>query len=156
MNNIKWKLYSGGSTCETFYGVGKYEIIKKKYRKTFLYKGGGTIDCAFNNEVSILKKVNGIKHFPKIIEIDYPNQIIYMTYCGKEMYQGNMPKNCLVQINEILDSLEQCGISYNDFKSQHLRVFQGSIYLIDFGASEIKNKIYKRINSIINIKSFSH
>jgi tRNA A-37 threonylcarbamoyl transferase component Bud32 len=157
-NKVQWTIYSTvGSTSKIYYGTGQgKEIIKKEYRNEFLYAGSGSRNIVFNNEVSILSRLSGKLHFPTLIHVDYPLQIIYMTHCGSEMYQGNTPKNYIAQLNNILDSLETHGIDYKDFKSQHLRCKQGILSLVDFGASIISPKKYRRMISKKDILYFSH
>ena len=157
MDKISWTLYSTiGSTSKVYFGTGQgKQIIKKEYRKTFLY-GGGDENTAFDNEVSILTKLSGKVHFPRLLKVDRDAQIIYMTYCGKELYPGNMPKNYLIQLNEILDVLEQTGIDYRDFKLQHLRYAGGVISLIDFGVSSFSPKKYRRMITKKDIGHFTH
>lgn len=158
MDKITWRLLSTiGSTSKIYYGTGfGKEIIKKEYRKTFLYPGGGIRNQVFNNEINVLKKLSPYDHFPTLLNVDMEREIIYMTYCGKSLYSGNMPNNYIEQINKILNTMEICNIDYRDFKLQHLHCKNNVIYLIDFGASSINPKKYRRINKWSDLIFFSH
>lgn len=158
MDKIKWKLLSTvGSTSKIYYGTGfGKELIKKEYRKTFLYSGGGSRDYAFDNEVAVLSKLSPYVHFPTLLHVDKEKEIIYMTYCGKELYQGNLPNNYLEQFNIILETMEKCNVDYRDFKLQHLRCMNNVISLIDFGASSINSKKYQRMYKWKDLNHFSH
>ena len=148
MELIQWTLNSTvGSTCNVYIGLGQgMKIIKKEYLHNF---------SSFNSEVTIMSLLSNKKHFPKLISVDHQRKIIYMSYCGPEMYSGNMPITYVIQLNEILDTLEEMGIHYLDFKSQHLRCHTGILYLIDFGASKIGHKRYSRVYKY-NVHHFTH
>lgn len=123
---MKWELYKQGSTSHVF-------INKKKgyVKKQFL---SNVSINTFENEVRCLKLVSGNINFPKLISFDKDNKNIIMTYCGKTIYKGNLPKNWKIQVNNILNTLKEKMIAYSDFHLKNICVKGCTIYLIDFGA----------------------
>lgn len=100
---------------------------------------GKSIDILFDNEVNILKKLEKYDNFPKLINHDEEKKIIYMSYCGKTIFELNksnklnIPKNWKEQINSVNDVLTKENIYNNDICHTNVCIKNDIIYLIDFG-----------------------
>lgn len=97
------------------------------------------IDILYENEVNILNKLNEYNHFPKLINKDDKNKIIYMSYCGNTIYELSkqnklkIPDDWEKQVNEINNSLVKENIYNNDICRTNICIDNGIIYMIDFG-----------------------
>ena len=94
----------------------------------------------FKNEVNALIKLSQYSHFPKIIAYDLKNLIIYMSYCGEQITNNNIPVNWREQFKEIKHILEISGVNSNDMLLRNTCVLKDIIYIIDFGLHSIFNE----------------
>lgn len=124
-----WTIFKKGTTSDVYINKKK-SIIKKVFFSSKIN---------FENELTCLKKLSGIIHFPKLIEYNKDELSITMTYCGKTIYKGNKPTNWKMQIDNILDTLKKNNITYHDFHIKNICIQGCTIYLIDFGSAIISN-----------------
>lgn len=136
-----WKYLSEGSASKIYISCDNL-YIKKEYRDEIDWKMTGEIDEIITREKDIFKLLSGKKNFPTILE-ESPNCLI-MNYCGEEINKDNIPENWEEQLDNIMSTLKDNNIVYLDGKQENILVKDGTIYLIDFGASYIigKHEIY--------------
>jgi len=79
--------------------------------------------------------------FPKIIDIDYKKNIIYMSYCGNISYKNKTQRvNSQSSANCIVHNLKKNNIIHKDINSKNICINEsGNIFLIDFDACHIDN-----------------
>ena len=100
---------------------------------------GKSIGMLFENEVNILNKLNKYNHFPKLLNTNKEKKILYMSYCGKTIYELKkkkclkIPKDWKKQIDEINNALKEENIYNNDICHTNVCIDNDVIYLIDFG-----------------------
>ena len=95
----------------------------------------------FNRELEILNYLNSQVDFvPKVINIDYKNLIIRISYCGVSLLNTNyLPSNWKQQIDSISSQMKNLKIFHNDLKLSNLTLYNSKIYLIDFGHATFDN-----------------
>ena len=59
--------------------------------------------------------------------------VIVTRYVGEPVRQYNLPADWREQAEDILYHLDRKGCRHNDIKCDNLMVFNGQLYLIDFG-----------------------
>ncbi len=90
----------------------------------------------FFNEIYWLKKLKDFKFVPKILNIDYQNKIITISYEGDKISLKNRPKNWLKQLEKILLILKKNNCFHSDIKPDNLLVNKKKkLILIDFAQS---------------------
>lgn len=99
----------------------------------------------FWNEAECLRRLSGRPHFPRFIEINAALKAVVMTWCGRSLRSvpadsGIEVTNWQQQVDEILQSLEEVGITHVDIASggRNLTVDDaGVLHLIDFECARI-------------------
>ena len=99
----------------------------------------------FENEVFWLNKLSKFEIAPKILEIDYKNQIIHMSYEGEEISKKNAPNNWPFQLKKILNVLKKNNCLHSDIKPDNLLVKNNKLKLIDFAQSCLISNLKKDI-----------
>ena len=61
----------------------------------------------FYNELYWLEKLKKYKFIPKIIDVDYKNYVISLSYVGEKISNYNSPKNWSNQLKRILYHLKK-------------------------------------------------
>ncbi len=89
----------------------------------------------FFNEIYWLEKLKKYKFVPKILNIDYKNYILSLSYEGERISNRNMPKNWQFQLRKILKRLNKSNCFHSDIKPDNLLVNKNKIILIDFSQS---------------------
>ena len=151
--------------------LSKCKVIKKFNSKNIYSKGAFLLDnyivgkslypnmsgyIFWKNEINALKKVIGIPYFPQLIAADPTNLIIYMTYCGNNLEEGNsrIPENWKSQLNQIKKILINKHLNPNDILPRNICIFNKRIKIIDFGLSNTRyNEIMRSINRLHKILS---
>ena len=128
-------------------------IVKKKYQiniiddeSQYILDKFGSIKNFFYNEIKCLECLFGLKHFPLLLCIDNENLEIYMSYCGTNLNENNIPKNWKKQIDSIIKSLNESNIYNNDFWINNLLVHRKILYMIDFGFSSFYEEDFPFVN----------
>lgn len=137
-------------------------VSKKVVKKYFTKKNSSH----FINEIYWLKKLKNHKFTPKILNIDYKNLIISITYEGEQISNENKPFDWKNQLQSILKQLKKNNCFHSDIKPENLLVKKKKLKLIDFSQSMkftdlkknvfLKNRIFydeysiNRINLSIN------
>ena len=135
---------------------------------TVYFLKNGIIKKVYNNkkkqeimesEILCLKKLKAYDIVPKLLKIDYKNQIIYLENVGERISPENLPKNWKFQLNKILTILQKEGIQHRDLKLEEILVKKDKIKIVDFGASRVFNKkkkfdLYDRYKSRFSNDSF--
>ena len=122
-------------------------IEKNTVKKYFL----SSDSSLFYNELYWLKKLQKFQFTPKIINVDYKNFVISLSYVGKKISSSNKPKNWQNQLKDILQHLKKNNCLHSDIKPDNLLVKNKKLFLIDFAQSikitDLKKKIFlkKRI-----------
>lgn len=95
-----------------------------------------------HREWGSLSRLSNSPHFPKPLAFREKegSSVITMTYCGVRLTKDNLPKDWRKQVLDILDILDASDIQHNDINPRNLMVLEGTIYLIDFGWSTLKNQ----------------
>ena len=106
-------------------------ILKNLVKKKFLSKNSHL----FLNEIYWLNKLKNHKFVPKILNIDYKNFTISMTYEGEKISSKNKIKNWPKQLKKILYILKKNNCFHSDIKPDNLLVNQKKLVLIDFAQS---------------------
>ena len=106
-------------------------ISKNFVQKKFLSKNAHL----FLNEIYWLNKLKNHKFVPKILNIDYKNFTISMTYEGEKISSKNKIKNWPKQLKKILYILKKNNCFHSDIKPDNLLVNQKKLVLIDFAQS---------------------
>lgn len=133
-------------------------IAKKQYRPKSEDSPEKRIDAHWLKEIEGLGRLDGRKHFPKIIALNHSTRTIYMNDCGVVINKDNIPGNWEKQCQEINDTFADVGVFHLDFKGtdkngkpiiKNILVKNGIINVIDFGlwTDDINN--YEPIESII-------
>ncbi len=142
-----------------FKKIKKKEIEPKKEieSKTFLrkfkgyhpirYWNGLTIKQAFELELEVYNRLNGHKHFPKLLEINEKKYQLLLEHCGITL--NNLPvftiPNLNIQINSIHESLESNNIIHLDIRNENICFKNENIYLIDFDIVVLDRKPLSKI-----------
>ena len=137
-------------------------VYKKIVKKYFHSKN----TSHFLNEIYWLKKLKNYKFVPKILDVDYQNLILSITYEGEKISNKNKPSNWQKQLNLIIKYLKKNNCFHADIKPDNLLVKNHKLKLIDFSQSMrfsdlkknifLKNRIFyddysiNRINLCIN------
>ena len=137
-------------------------VSKKVVKKYFTKKNSSH----FLNEIYWLRKLKNYKFIPKILNIDYENLILSVTYEGDRISTKNKPYNWKKQLQLILKQLKKNNCFHSDIKPENLLVKKKKLKLIDFSQSIkftdleknvfLKNRIFydeysiNRINLSIN------
>lgn len=122
-------------------------LNKKVVKKTFLSKNSHL----FYNEIYWFKKLKKYQFIPKILNIDYKNFTISISYEGERICLKNKPKNWSKQLEKILYILKKNNCFHSDIKPDNLLVNKKKLFLIDFAQSmkisDLKKNIFfkKRI-----------
>ena len=123
--------------------IKKYNKIIKKV----------DIDLNFNKEIKHLNQLSKYDHFPYLFDYDMEQKQIFMSYCGENINNKNIPKNWKEQFIEIFNILNYNSIYHNDIGLNNCSVLDGVIYLFDLG--EASDKIdYPYFN--LSIKSINN
>lgn len=139
------------------------QIVKKEFKKRTRKRkvkkllGKRKVPRGYKNEVRILKKLNGNRHFPRLIYHDDSEKSIYMEYCGSEIALNTPPLDWKTQLFEILTTLKSKKISHNSTHKANICVKNGIIYYIDFSISgkyrfETQNLNFKILNGVSNME----
>ena len=108
----------------------------------------------FNNEIKALLRLYKYDNFPKILGWDTQTLTIYMTYCGSEINNRNIPENYIHQFHIIKDIFLKEGLSNNDILERNICVLGEKIYVIDFGLcnnleiNKVIHDLYTKLNKI--------
>lgn len=94
----------------------------------------------FENELKILKLLEDHSISPRVI--DSEEQILYLSDCGQELCNENLPDNWKEQILNIYQVLKSNFLYHNDIKCDNFTVRDNKIYLIDFGWSSFYKPEY--------------
>jgi len=97
----------------------------------------------FYSEIYWLKKLSKYKFVPKILNVDYKNYIISISYAGEKISYFNRPGDWLKQLRKILYVLRKNNCLHSDIKPDNLLVKKKKLYLIDF-AQSIKISDFKK------------
>jgi tRNA A-37 threonylcarbamoyl transferase component Bud32 len=141
-----------GSTSNIFISVSQNEntnnineenqIVIKSYNKDLRWKylEKDLSHCVsseiFQKEISILTKLNGLKHFVKMLK--YTESDIYLQYAGESLFDTFiLPLDWKEQMGAIFEQLDRNNIYYPEFNLKNITVKNGQIYLIDFGLCKI-------------------
>ena len=106
-------------------------ISKKIVKKKFLV-GHSSL---FLNEIFWLRKLEKYNIVPKIIHIDYENQIISISNEGNKINGKNKPIDWKRQLKKILIILKRNDCFHSDIKPDNLLVKDKKLTLIDFAQS---------------------
>ena len=106
-------------------------ISKKIVQKKFLQNHSSL----FFNEIFWLKKLKKYNCVPKIINIDFKNLIISISYEGKQIEKSNKPTDWKNQLKKILIILKKNNCFHSDIKPDNLLVKNKKLTLIDFAQS---------------------
>ena len=103
----------------------------------------------FYNEIFWLKKFQKYNFVPRILDIDYHNHIISLSYEGKKISDKNKPIDWVNQLKNILYFLQKNNCFHSDIKCDNLLVNKNKLVLIDFAQSIkisdlAKNKFLKK------------
>jgi hypothetical protein len=103
----------------------------------------------FYNEIFWLKKFQKYNFVPRIIDIDYHNYIILISYEGEKISDKNKPNDWVNQLKNILYYLRKNNCFHSDIKCDNLLVNKNKLVLIDFAQSIkisdlVKNKFLKK------------
>jgi hypothetical protein len=125
--------------CQNIYSNGVYLLKNYLVAKKLFSNANGYI--LWKNEINSLKRVYNYRHFPQLIAVDPRNLIIYTTYCGKSLDNPvKLPLNWKQQYNQIKKTLLTCQINPNDILPRNICVLHDTIFIIDFGLSNINYK----------------
>lgn len=122
------------------------KVIFKVIKSIFYSKG------VFEREILILHNMNllNIDFVPKLINYDFKNKIIMMSYCGVPINNYNKPLDYRIQLINILKTLKKYNIQHNDIKKREILIKNDKIYLCDFGWANIncntKKKCFLHLN----------
>ncbi len=152
LERLQWTIIgSNGQTSNIYKSVHRGKIyIKKEIHKEYMQE--------YINEINCLKALQDSPHFPTLYGYNDDKLIIYMSFCGDQMYLRNKPANWKNQIQTIINVINEKNIVYSDVKQEHLRIYNdNTIRLIDFGRSTIgpqerKQDIHKIYNLAENVK----
>lgn len=112
----------------------------------------------FNNEIFWLKKLKKYGFVPKIINIDYKNLILSISYEGKEISAKNKPNNWSKQLDKILNILKKNNCFHSDINPQNILVRSNKLKLIDFDQctkiTDLKKNIF--LKTRIFYDEYSH
>jgi hypothetical protein len=114
-------------------------IVKKKCNNDSLS------NFMFWNEVNALKKVKCFPHFPHLIAYDPHSLTIYMTYCGPNLKNDNIPDNWETQFNEISEIMNVLNVNSNDMIPRNICCLGNEIKIIDFGLNTIFGRTIKEV-----------
>ena len=90
---------SNGTKLEEVDGdLTTLHIFHRVIKKTYMKSQGGSVNFSKNTQVFLnsckyLLFLQDYNIVPKIYYIDYPEQCIYMQYCGQSLNNDNKPKN---------------------------------------------------------------
>lgn len=111
------------------------------------YKRSGFVDECHKNDVEAhwWKEIRALlelkkciawckNHFPELLNVDFENRTIKMSYCGEAITKANLPDNWESQCYEMKGMIHQIGIWHNDIFVKNILVLNNNLYLIDFGA----------------------
>ncbi len=76
----------------------------------------------FYNEIYWLKKLSKYDFSPKILDINYPKQILTITNEGENINKNNVPPNWEKQLKKILILLKKNNCFHGDINSENLLV----------------------------------
>ncbi|MDC2997461.1 hypothetical protein OAY51_02545 [Candidatus Pelagibacter sp.] len=93
-------------------------VSKKVVKKYFTKKNSSH----FFNEIYWLRKLKNYKFIPKILNIDYENLILSVTYEGDRISTKNKPYNWKKQLQLILKQLKKNNCFHSDIKPENLLV----------------------------------
>ncbi len=95
----------------------------------------------FEREVYWLKYLNekGYDWCPKLLSSDPEKKTIHMSYVGNPITKSNAPQDWVAQLEKILNDLEKEDIKHNDIKKGEVLVYNGKLYLVDYGWSSKGN-----------------
>ena len=103
----------------------------------------------FNNEIKALLRLQKYDNFPKLLGWDPQTLSIYMSYCGKEITNKNIPDNYIDQFNIIKNIFLEENLSNNDILERNICVLENTIFIIDFGLCNDFD-LYKTIQELYN------
>jgi choline-phosphate cytidylyltransferase len=89
----------------------------------------------FEREAGWLRKLHGCSYVPELISAS--DDVIVTRYVGEPVRNYNLPSDWREQAEDILYHLERKACQHNDIKCDNLMVFNGQLYLIDFGFATI-------------------
>ena len=96
----------------------------------------------------MVRKLKKYKFIPKIIDVDYKNYVISLSYVGEKISNYNSPKNWSYQLKRILYHLKKNNCLHSDIKPDNLLVKNKRLYLIDFAQSikisDLKKNIFRK------------
>jgi hypothetical protein len=145
----EWTPLAFGSTSLVYVNSDK-TLVKKKYKKN-IDQTFGTNSDFYKREKFVLIILSGLSHFPEIKSCDDKELSIVMNYCGVPLSEENSPENLDIQLKEAIETLNNKEILVADLGQKNTLVLNGTIYLIDFGLSIIKDHCSPEFNS--NLKS---
>ena len=120
------------------------QIKKNIVKKYFLSRDSSL----FYNELYWLKKFEKYDFIPKIIDADYKNYIISLSYVGEKISNNNKPINWQNQLNKILQYLKKNNCLHSDIKPDNLLVKNKKLFLIDFAQSikisDLKKNMFRK------------
>ena len=121
---MNWKILKLTKSRECYQ---KNNIVRKIYKNRCIQK--------MSNEINALHILRKYKHFPKILNIDWDNFSIDMTYVGDSIINKNLielPNDILKQFDSIENILKKNKIHHNDLALSHFMLKNDILYLIDF------------------------
>lgn len=123
--------------------VKKEFSIKNGYVPVKIYNGLDAIH-GFKLERDVYTRLQGEKHFPKIISIDEQNCVLEIENTGNSLdkLQSIDVADIDKQIDEICESLKRCGVTHLDIHpdGKNITVKGGVLYLVDFDMAVIDEK----------------
>jgi hypothetical protein len=118
------------------YWRGATAIVERKDDK-IVKKQTGYLDRDLTaNEARILEQCTSI-HFPEVYKSESGS--IEMEDCGEELTVKSLPDDWKGQFLEIIEDLRNFGVEHRDIQPNNLMVKNGTIKLIDFGWSRLKD-----------------
>jgi len=150
---------SEGKISHVIINREKGEVVKEFYRNENVKKqrnqikaGRGSHVQSFIRELECLKRLQGCRHFPQLIDYNEEELWIRMSYCGEPypVHQNPRPANrhLIPQAQQIIDTLEEKNIKYSYIKrmniekrkdrfyeffaAQNLHMLDDTMYMIDF------------------------
>ena len=84
----------------------------------------------FFNEIYWLKKLKNYEFIPRILNIDYKNYVISISYEGERISYKNKPYNWSKQLRKILYCLKKNNCFHSDIKPDNLLVKNNKLILI--------------------------
>jgi len=114
----------------------------------------------FKNEVKALMRLNKYDCFPKLIYYDSKTLSIYMSFCGCEINNKNIPNDYIIQYEKIKNIFLNENLTNNDILDRNICVLEDQINIIDFGLcsdidlQKILKDFYFKLKKLYDEKSY--